>query len=330
MSWTSGISSLIFCTNCFADAVSPRMISESTFSLFHFSMKLSSCACAAVVSVPVIASTRVRAARDLELLQLGFHRRLDAALVVVGGEHGNGLALQRALVAQQRHDHVQAALGRDVRTEQQPGWGLVDPGLRQAVGDQHPVLVACHAELGIPGEVDEHAHDRERVVVLRRGGADPERARLRARDRAVGLEDRLDLAAVDAAGVVDVLEVRAVDLVLVEADVVDEVLDALEVDERHDDLDRVRGDAGRGTTCVARLRGRRLRARRRFRRGAVVVVTPAGRQQHRPNHGQHQHASHRPPPCVGASLAAFGAEWRPPPFGGAYASATRSRRSSLQ
>ena len=52
-------------------------------------------------------------------------------------------------------------------------------------------------------------------------------------DRAVGLEDGLDLASVDAARVVDVLEVGAVDLFLVEAHVVDEVLDAFEVDERH-------------------------------------------------------------------------------------------------
>ena len=96
---------------------------------------------------------------------------------------------------------------------------------------EDPMLVARHAELGVTGEVDEHTHDRERVLVLGCGSADAERARLGARDRAVSLEDRLDLASVDAAGVVDVLEVRAVDLLLVEAHVVDEVLDAFEVDE---------------------------------------------------------------------------------------------------
>ena len=42
ISVTSGIASLSFSTNCFAETFRPAMKIVSTFSVFHFSMKLSS------------------------------------------------------------------------------------------------------------------------------------------------------------------------------------------------------------------------------------------------------------------------------------------------
>ena len=67
-----------------------------------------------------------------------------------------------------------------------------------------------------------------------------------------------------------------VDLVLIDAHVVDEVLDASEVDERDRDLDRIHGDAGPELARrLARLRRRGLGARAR----PIVVVATARRER---------------------------------------------------
>ena len=99
------------------------------------------------------------------------------------------------------------------------------------------LVLLREARLRVAGEVDEVPEHREDLVVL---------GELRAqRDAPAALpigqkrvEHGDDLAAVDAALVVDVVDVRLVVLVLVDADRVDELLDAVEVDERDADLDR--------------------------------------------------------------------------------------------
>ena len=216
----------------------------STASVFHFSMKLSSCAWAAAVSVSEMARTPSEPRSTPAASSAGATVDSMRPSLSSRGEHCDLPAVQLAFTFEQRDDHVDPALGRDVGREQQAGWRVVDPGLRHAVGDRHALVIARDAQLRVAGEVDEDAHDREDIVVFGRGGADAQRARLAPRDRAVRLEQRLDHASVDAAVLVDVVEVRLVDLVLIDAHVVDEVLDASEVDERDRDLDRIRRDAG--------------------------------------------------------------------------------------
>ena len=102
-------------------------------------MKLSSCDCAAR---GVGAGDREDAVgRTIDVH--GRERRIDgvgdAALGRVLGEHRHGLPVEGSFALQQRHDHVESPLGRDVRREQEPGWRLVDPGLREAVRDQDGV-----------------------------------------------------------------------------------------------------------------------------------------------------------------------------------------------
>ena len=58
-SCTFGNECLIVSTNCLAETSFPARNTVLTPSLFHFSMKLSSCDCAAVVSVPVMVTIAV-------------------------------------------------------------------------------------------------------------------------------------------------------------------------------------------------------------------------------------------------------------------------------
>ena len=67
-----------------------------TPSLFHFSMKLSTCACAAVVSVPVMLRMAVEPVLTLAFFERGHDHVVDAALVVLVTDHGDRLALELA------------------------------------------------------------------------------------------------------------------------------------------------------------------------------------------------------------------------------------------
>ena len=163
---------------------------------------------------------------------------------------------------------------------------------------RHGAVLARHAELRVTREVDEGAEDGEHLVVLGRRGAHAQRARLAPRDGAVRLEDGLDHAAVDAAVVVDVVDERAVGVFLVDADLVDEVLDAVEVDERDRDLDRVLAHAGAELPRCG-FRDRRAGRRRSGRpRRAVVVATTARAEHEGADHRDHEQTSHGHPPAV--------------------------------
>ena len=67
----------------------------STCSVFHFSMKLSSCACAAVVS-PVVPTSRIAVDAGLHagLLQVGDDRAVHDARLGGVAEHRDRLALR--------------------------------------------------------------------------------------------------------------------------------------------------------------------------------------------------------------------------------------------
>ena len=95
-----------------------------------------------------------------------------------------------------------------------------------------------HSE-AVAAEVDEHAEDREHLVVLGPRRAQRERVGLLAGDRRVLLVHRLDLATVDAAVLVDVVDEHLRGRLLVAAREVDEVLDRVVVDDRDAELDRV-------------------------------------------------------------------------------------------
>ena len=67
----------------------------STFSPFHFSMKLSSCDCDALVSVPVMVSTPVVPCFTFIFFNAGIDELLGPVLAVLLREHRDLLALQR-------------------------------------------------------------------------------------------------------------------------------------------------------------------------------------------------------------------------------------------
>jgi hypothetical protein len=114
------------------------------------------------------------------------------------------------------------------------------------VADVDDLVLLGQAQLTLAGEVDEHAEHGEDLVVLGPGGAEREWVGLAPGDGRVLLEHGDDLAPVDPAVLVDVVDEGLGDLLRVAEGVVDEVLDRGEVDESDPDLDRVLGDALRG------------------------------------------------------------------------------------
>ncbi len=225
----------------------------STFSVFHFSMKLSSCACAAEVS----SSTTVSTAVDPSLAPAFSRARRDhvvgARLAVLIREHRDRLALERSLLVEEVDQHRGRLLLRGVGRQQQAGRRLVDPRLLELVADVDGLVVTRQAELPVAGEVDEHAEHREHVVVVGELRAHRERARLRTRERRVLHVHGVDRAAADAPVRVDVVDEDLRGLLLVAAGEVDEVGDRLVVDDRDAELDLV----GRHAVTEVGERGRR-------------------------------------------------------------------------
>ena len=96
----------------------PRGTRVSTPSVFHFSMKLSSCDCAAVVSPPLLIDEQRGRCRSStpELLQAGHDRVVHDARHVGVAEHRDRLAVERASASSSSSSRIVAdALGNAAR-----------------------------------------------------------------------------------------------------------------------------------------------------------------------------------------------------------------------
>ena len=135
----SGIACLIFSTNCFDDTSSPTRI--SAFDALGLP------ALDEAVEL-LLRRRRCRRRRDRELASVPRStpiacerghddRRSTRGLAVDSASDRDLLAVERVLRLQQRHDHAQPAVGRDVgRDEQSPGGASVDELLGERVDDR--------------------------------------------------------------------------------------------------------------------------------------------------------------------------------------------------
>ena len=203
-------------------------------------------------------------------------------------DHRDRPALQGAFLSQQLDQDRRGPFGNGARGDHEAGGRFIDDRLREVVGHQHPALLVRDAGLRRSGEVDEGPDDREHVVVLREGCAhrtDPGCA-----ERRVVLVVGNDLAAVDAAMGVDVVDVDLVDLLLlrVRADLVGVLLDRREIDERDPDLDRRFGYAGsqRLVDRPVRVACRRCRCARSW---VGSSRTTRAQREHRDNPAGERH-----------------------------------------
>jgi hypothetical protein len=116
-------------------------------------MKLSSCACASVVSAPVIESVASVPRATPSFLQPGRDHLGHTSAVLGIAQRTDPLAVERVALLQQRHDYVQPALRNDVGCEHHPAGRLVEDPLGQRVRDDRRVVCrfakhACASPLG--------------------------------------------------------------------------------------------------------------------------------------------------------------------------------------
>ncbi len=262
---------------------------------------------------------RIGSPLHAEIAQRGRDDRLHAG--VVGGDVDDRdlLARERSFLLQQRHDHAQPALRRDVGREHESRRSAVDERLRErAADDDRPVLLR-EAQLRVAIRVVEGAERCEHLAVV---GERRARGQLgREVERAVGLEHRHDLAAVDPALGIDVVEIDLVGALLFRLDRVDELLDAREVDHHHPDLDLGRGDTS-AERCVLRdARRRRAGGRSRpCRRALLRTAAARGRDEDHPDQ------RHPPGPAGGERDVAQ----REPPIASSRCSGIRRGPSSCR
>jgi hypothetical protein len=140
-------------------------------------------------------------------------------------------------------------------------------------------------------------------------------------DRAIRLEDGHELAPVDSALRVDLVDEDLVRLLLVGLDGVDELLDTREVDHHDPDLDLLRADARAERGVLRRRRGRRHGRRRGLRTAAVLGAAAA-----RGCDGEQRDGGRAGPPSRAhrVSLRPVAPTWR----GSRTASATSSCRAA--
>ena len=184
-------------------------------------------------------------------LEHGVDHRLDPVGRVGLGEHSHGLAVENVMRLHERHHHLQLSIRRDVRSDHQRRRRLGDDRVSEAVGDERRVVLLRDAQLRVARRVVKAPDNREHVVVL--GERRTRGERLRTLHRADLLVVGHDLAAVDPAVLVDVVDVVAPHRLLIDIDGVDVALDALVVDERDAQLDRRRGDTGTDARDVGHL-----------------------------------------------------------------------------
>ena len=231
------------------------MNTVSTPSVFHFSMKLSSWLSAWVVSRPWMLSSPVVPSVDAD----GFFRPGTIVFFTIADDlvwPSTATFLPSSvfsLLQQLDENPSPRVAGCSPGVTRRPGGALsIIAWSRSNVRSTRLCCLVTH-ELRLTRRVVERPDHGEHVVVVgeRRAG----RERVGARDRDVLLVDGHDLAARDAAVLVDVVDERLVDLLLVQPDLgeVGYVLDAVEVDERDPELDR-----GRGHAVAERLDDRRV------------------------------------------------------------------------
>ena len=215
---------------------------------------------------------------DAGLLQVGQHDVVQRVLVrrLVGHDHADLLAVAEAARADPPLHH-----GRQHRCHvgagpPQVGRGQVGPVGRGGPGaEQRGLALLGHAELvvALPGADAVDDGEGRRVAL---GPLPAQRLHVGVVGRVELHDDRVDLAAVDAAGVVDLVHVEVdrrdllvVLLVLGEALLAGQAVDG---DDREDDVDARGGDATGARAGLARRRGGG--ARRHLGRAGVAPTRP--------------------------------------------------------